>query len=147
MKKMLLVLFFLNGCATQGFDRSDKNEMIKEFYASVESMKQVELSSNVVVGIVGAGTAGVIENSDGNHEDMISGGLAGALVGGIFTALFEGSNTAYEYSLNSEVEGDFSVIQKKKINIQTECVKIRTGHKVRIFPASKDKCATLKSEA
>ena len=75
---------------------------------------------------------GVIDELDGNHEDMITGGLAGALVGGLFTALFEGSNIAYEYTLNSKVEGEFSIIQKEKIDTKTGCVKVRISNKASI---------------
>lgn len=140
--KMLLVMitFILMGCATQGVDRASQNKIIKEFYASVESRDQVELSSEVKTGIVGGAAVGVIDNLDGNHEDMIAGALAGALVGGIFTAMFEGSNTAYEYSLHSADQGDFSVIQKDKFDLQSNCVKVRVAAEVVVSPASTEKC-------
>lgn len=140
MKKALLTLVLLTGCSTQGIDRADQNEITKEFYASVISIKQVKLSSEVTAGIVGGAAIGVIDELDGNHEDMIAGGLAGALVGGLFTALFEGSNKAYEYTLNSEVEGVFSIIQKKQIETKTGCVKVRIGNKASMSVAAKDKC-------
>ena len=140
MKKLLLILVLLNGCATQGVKRTEQNKIIKEFYTSVKSIKQVELSSEVKTGIVGGAAIGIIDELDGNHEDMIAGGLAGALVGGILTALFEGSNKAFEYTLFSESEGDFIIIQKEKINILTGCVKVKLGSKVFISSVSKDKC-------
>lgn len=140
MKKLLLIVVLLNGCATQGVQRADQNIIKKEFYASVKAVKQVELSSEVKTGIVGGATVGVIDELDGNHEDMISGALAGALVGGIFAALFEGSNVAYEYTLYSESEGDFAIIQKEKINTLTECVKVKVGSKASLLAAPTDKC-------
>jgi len=143
MKKLLLTLVLLTGCATQGINRADQNEITKEFYASVISIKKVKLSSEVTTGIVGGAAIGVIDELDGNHEDMITGGLAGALVGGLFTALFEGSNIAYEYTLNSKVEGEFSIIQKEKIDTKTGCVKVRISNKASISVALKDKCKIL----
>lgn len=140
--KMLLILIalMLTGCATPGVDRANQNKMIKQFYASVESMKQVELSSEVKTGIVGGAAVGVIDNLDGNHEDMIAGALAGALVGGIFTAIFEGSNTAYEYALDSNEQGAFSVIQKDKLDLQSKCVKVSVAAEVVVTSAPEDKC-------
>ena len=140
MKKLLLTLVLLSGCATQGIDRENQNVITKEFYASVISMEQVKLSSHVTSGIVGGATIGVIDELDGDHEDMIAGGLAGALVGGLFTALFEGSNKAYRYSLYSQTEGEFSIIQKEHIDIKTGCVKVRISNNASISAAAEDNC-------
>ena len=140
MKRVLLCLALLSGCATQGINRVDQNEILKEFYASVHSTKQVKLSSEVKTGIIGGTVIGIIDELDGDHEDMIAGGLAGALVGGLFTALFEGGNKAFEYILYSQNEGGFTIIQKEKISILTGCVKVRLGSKVSISSVSKDNC-------
>jgi hypothetical protein len=140
MKKLLLSLALLSGCATQGIDRNDQNQVIKEFYASITSIKQVELSSSVKTGMVGGAAIGFIDELDGDHQRMIGGALVGALVGGFFTALFEGSNKAFEYSLHSQSEGDFAIIQKEEINPSIVCVKVRVGSKTSISPAQKNKC-------
>ncbi|WP_197411184.1 hypothetical protein [Colwellia sp. TT2012] len=141
MKTLLISLaFILMGCATPGVERASQNKIIKVFYASVESINQVELSSEVKTGIASGAAVGIIDNIDGNHEDMIAGALAGALVGAIFTAIFEGSNVAFEYSLHSVEEGDFSVIQKDRIDLQSNCLKVRIAAEVVLSPASKDKC-------
>jgi uncharacterized protein YcfJ len=140
MKILLLTLVLLSGCATQGIDRADQNKITKEFYASVISIEQVKLSSEVGSGIVGGAAIGVIDELDGNREDMIAGGLVGALIGGFFTALFEGSNEAYQYTLNSAVEGEFSIIQKERIDTTTACVKVRIGNKASISAVAEDNC-------
>ena len=140
MKKSLLTLVLLSGCSSQGVDRADQNEITKEFYASIESIKQVTLSSHVKTGIAGGAVIGVADELDGNHEDMIAGGIAGALVGGLFTALFEGNNEAYEYTLKSENEGGFTLIQKELIDIHTGCAKVRVSGKTSISKASKENC-------
>jgi len=47
MKKLLLSALLLTGCASQGVDRNENNQIIKEFYASIESVTPVILSSEV----------------------------------------------------------------------------------------------------
>jgi len=140
MKNLLVLLTLLSGCATQGVDRNDQNQIIKEFYASIKSIKQVELSSSVKTGMVGGAAIGAIDQLDGDHRSMIGGAFLGALIGGLFTAISEGSNTAYEYSLHSNNEGSFAIIQKEKIKHLTECVKVRMGSKTSMSPALKEKC-------
>ncbi|AXT70661.1 MULTISPECIES: hypothetical protein [Vibrio] len=143
MKKSLLTLILLSGCSSQGIDRAEQNHISKEFYANVESYEQVKLSSNVKTGIVSGSVVGVIDEVDGNHEDMIAGGLAGALVGGLFTAVLEGSDTAYKYSLRSDEEGQFTLIQKELIDMTTGCVSVRVVDKVTISPAPEGSCDNL----
>lgn len=145
MKKSLIALLLLSGCASQGVDRDDQGHIIKHYYATVESIEKVKLSSEVGTGImVGAGV-GLAEDLDGNTEDMISGAIAGALVGGLFTALFEGGNTAYQYTLNDAENGDFIVIQKKKLPNSTRCVRVKTGNKVQLEAANNSFCINNKS--
>ena len=145
MKKSLIALLLLSGCASQGVDRDDQGHIIKHYYATVESIEKVKLSSEVGTGImVGAGV-GLAEDLDGNTEDMISGAIAGALVGGLFTALFEGGNTAYQYTLNDAENGDFIVIQKKKLPNTTRCVRVKTGNKVKLEAANNSFCINNKS--
>jgi outer membrane lipoprotein SlyB len=145
MKKSLIALLLLSGCASQGIDRDDQGHIIKHYYATVESIEKVKLSSEVGTGImVGAGV-GLAEDLDGNTEDMISGAIAGALVGGLFTALFEGGNTAYQYTLNDAENGEFIVIQKKKLPNSTRCVRVKTGNKVQLEAANNSFCINNKS--
>jgi outer membrane lipoprotein SlyB len=145
MKKSLIALLLLSGCASQGVDRDDQGHIIKHYYATVESIEKVKLSSEVGTGImVGAGV-GLAEDLDGNTEDMISGAIAGALVGGLFTALFEGGNTAYQYTLNDAENGEFIVIQKRKLPNTTRCVRVKTGNKVQLEAANNSFCINNKS--
>lgn len=139
----LLSFSFLTGCASQGINRADQNEVVQEFYASVESVKKVELSSEVKTGIVGGAVVGTIDELDGNSEDMISGAIAGALVGGIFTAIFEGSNDAYEYQLKSKKKGDFALIQKEQLADNVGCVKVRVASKVLLSSTDTVNCDNL----
>ena len=142
MKKLLLSALLLTGCASQGVDREDQNQIIKEYYASVVSVTPVTLSSEVETGIVAGAGLGVLEEIDGNTEDMIAGGLAGALVFGLFTALFEGDNEAFQYHLNSTEQGEFNVIQKqKKIPESVHCVKVRSGREVELIAVNPEHCA------
>lgn len=143
MKTLILTLVFLTGCSSQGIDRANQNKITKEFFALVISVEQVKLSSELSSGIIGGATIGVLDELDGNHEEMIAGGLAGALVGGLLTALFEGNNKAYQYKLNSEQEGDFSIIQKQYIETKTGCVKVTIANKASILAVPEDNCKTL----
>jgi outer membrane lipoprotein SlyB len=141
MKKLLLSALLLTGCASQGVDRDDQNQIIKDYYASVVSVTSVTLSSEVKTGIVAGAGFGVLEEIDGNTEDMIAGGIAGALVFGLFTALFEGDNEAFQYHLNSDTQGIFDVIQKKKIPESVLCVKVRSGREVELIAVNPEHCA------
>jgi len=141
MKKLLLGALLLTGCASPGIDRDDEGQLIKEFYASVESITPVTLSSQVKTGIVTGASIGVLDELDGNHEDMIAGGIAGALVFGLFTAIFEGDNEAFQYRLNSTTEGAFEVIQKQEIANSVSCVKVRSSKTVQLIAVSPENCA------
>jgi outer membrane lipoprotein SlyB len=145
MKKLLLSALLLTGCATQGVDRELENQMVKEFYASVESVTQVSLSSEVRSSMaVGAGL-GVLEGLSGNHEDMIAGGIVGALIFGLFTSIEEGDNEAFQYHLHSATQGTFDVIQKEKIDKSVSCVKVRSSKTIELIAASAEHCAKLSS--
>lgn len=71
---------------------------------------------------------------------MIGGAIVGGLVGGLFTALFEGGNTAYQYNLYAADEGEFTVIQKKKLDKNTECVLVNSANKITLTPIDKSYC-------
>jgi|TARA_Y100000780_G_scaffold102776_1_gene93266 outer membrane lipoprotein SlyB len=143
MKKLLVSLLLLGGCATQGVDRADQQVMIKKFYAKVEDVKPVKLSSNVKTGIVGGSAIGLIDELDGNHEDMVAGALAGAIIGGLFTAIAEGSNNAFEYALRAEQEGRFSVIQKDEIDLNSGCVEVTIASEARLKTVPAVNCINL----
>lgn len=140
MKKLLLGLLFLGGCASQGVDRADQNVMIKRFYAKVTSMQPVKLSSNVKTGIAAGSAIGLVDQLDGNHEEMIAGAVAGALVGGLVTAISEGSNDAFEYSLWSEQEGNFTLIQKEQINRESSCVEVTIASEAHLKQVDTSHC-------
>ncbi|MCO6353555.1 hypothetical protein GBO14_02105 [Pseudoalteromonas shioyasakiensis] len=140
MNKLLLGLLFLGGCATQGVDRADQNVMIKRFYAKVTSVQPVKLSSNVKTGIAAGSTIGFVDQLDGNHEEMIAGAVAGALVGGLVTAISEGSNEAFEYSLRSEQEGSFTLIQKEQISNQSDCVEVTIASEAHLKEVDSSHC-------
>jgi hypothetical protein len=143
MKKLLLGALLLTGCATQGVDRNEENQIVKEFYASIEYFTRVTLSSEVNTGIVAGAGIGLLDSLDGNREDMISGAIVGAIIFGLFTAIFEGNNDAYKYHLNSKTHGAFDVVQKKKIPESVSCVKVRSSKKVELIAANVESCANL----
>ncbi|MBB1325504.1 hypothetical protein H5089_08285 [Pseudoalteromonas sp. SR45-1] len=140
MKKSLIAVLLLSGCASQGVDRNDQNQIIKRYYASVESMQRVTLSSEVGTGIAAGAGFGFVDSLDGNTEEMIGGAIIGGLVGGLFTALFEGGNDAYQYNLYAASEGEFTVIQKQKLDQNTQCVVVNASKKIKLEPVDKQYC-------
>lgn len=140
MKKSLIAVLLLSGCASQGVDRNDQNQIIKRYYASVESMQRVTLSSEVGTGIAAGAGFGFVDSLDSNTEEMIGGAIIGGLVGGLFTALFEGGNDAYQYNLYAASEGEFTVIQKQKLDQNTQCVVVNAGKKIKLEPVDKQYC-------
>jgi len=135
MKKSLIMVILLSGCASPGIDRADQNQVVKRYYASVESIQKVTLSSEVGTGIAAGAGFGFVDSLDGNKEEMI-----GGLVGGLFTALFEGGNSAYQYNLYAADEGEFTVIQKKKLDKNTKCVLVNAANKVTLSTTDTSNC-------
>lgn len=127
MNRLLLAILILSGCASQGVDRADQHHIIQEFYASVQSVKKIKLTSDVPTATIIGASAGVLEQLDGNSEEMIAGGIAGALIGGLITAIFEGSNDAYQYQLYNDDMGQFTLIQKQQLAKNTACVSVRVA--------------------
>ena len=140
MKKSLIMVILLSGCASSGTDRADQNQVVKRYYASVESIQKVTLSSEVGTGIAAGAGFGFVDSLDGNKEEMIGGAIVGGLVGGLFTALFEGSNSAYQYNLYAANEGEFTVIQKKKLDKNTKCVLVNAANKVTLSTTDTSNC-------
>ena len=140
MKKSLIMVILLSGCASPGIDRADQNQVVKRYYASVESMQKVTLSSEVGTGIAAGAGFGFVDSLDGNKEEMIGGAIVGGLVGGLLTALFEGGNTAYQYNLYAADEGEFTVIQKKKLDKNTKCVLVNAANKVTLSTTDTSIC-------
>lgn len=129
----LLIGLGLNGCASSDdFDRRAENQFVTEFFAYVENVTPVRFKSYVGEGMAMGAIGGVLERADGNSEDMLAGGIAGALVGGLFTALFEGSSKGFEYQLKA-VDGDVvTVIVGKKEASEGDCVSVRVAGDVRM---------------
>jgi len=140
MKKYLIAVLLLSGCASQGVDRNNQNQIIKRYYASVESIQPVTLSSEVGTGIAAGAGFGFVDNLDGNSEEMLGGAIIGGLVGGLFTALFEGGNDAYQFNLYAANEGEFTIIQKQKLDKNTQCVVVNAGETVKIEPVAHHFC-------
>jgi len=136
----ILTVSLLSACSSPGVSRDDENIIIKAMYAQVQSVEPITLSSEVNTNAAAGAVVGVLDNADGNREEMIGGAVVGALIGGLFTKLAEGSNEAYQYNLYSEQEGHFSIVQKELINTQSECVHVRIAGEVSVQPAPESYC-------
>ena len=51
-------------------DRDNQNSLISQFYATVQSVNAVKLTSNADEGMVNSAFIGLIESLDGDSEDM-----------------------------------------------------------------------------
>jgi len=106
----------------------------------LNQLQKVTLSSEVGTGIAAGAGFGFVDSLDGNKEEMIGGAIVGGLVGGLFTALFEGGNSAYQYNLYAANEGEFTVIQKKKLDKNTKCVLVNAANKVTLSTTDTSNC-------
>jgi len=136
----ILTVSFLTACSTPGVNRDDENIIVKAMYAQVQSVEPITLSSEVNTNAAAGAVIGVLDNADGNREEMIGGAVVGALVGGLFTKLAEGSNEAYQYNLYSEQEGHFSIVQKELVDVQSQCVHVRIASEVSVQSAPESYC-------
>jgi outer membrane lipoprotein SlyB len=144
---MMIIGLALNGCANSNdVDRKANNQFVTEFYAYVENVKKVRFKSYIGEGMAVGAIGGVIEGADGDREDMIAGGIAGALVGGLFAAIFEGSAKGYEYQLHA-VDGDVvTVIVSKKAGEIGDCVSVRVAGDVRLTKQTIESCLEAEKE-
>jgi outer membrane lipoprotein SlyB len=144
---LLLVGISLGGCANSNdVDRRAENQFVTEFYAYVKQVKKVRFKSYIGEGMAVGAIGGIIEGADGDKEDMLAGGIAGALVGGLFTAIFEGSSKGYEYQLQA-VDGDMvTVIVSKKSGELGDCVSVRVAGDVRITQRPLENCIEAAKE-
>jgi outer membrane lipoprotein SlyB len=138
----IFTFIFITSCSSHGVNRDDQNSIIQEFYAEVSFITEVQLSSNVKTGIVGGGILGALEESDGDSEDIISGAIVGAIFGGLFTSLSEGGNQAFEYHLYSPEQGEFTLIQKEKVDISSGCLLVRVSNTTNVFADDLGRCKT-----
>ena len=144
MSLLSLVLVMASGCATQGIDRANQNVIVETFIAKLNGVEQVTLSSHVKTGMVLGATDGALTSAvDHNGEHFLGSVLVGALVGGLFTALFEGSNQAFEYQLFATKHGNFSVVQKQQLASEVTCVEVRKAAKGSLTAIPQAHCSKL----
>lgn len=141
----LLLIVLLTGCAQSGIYRENRNEIIETYFATVNSVKEVQLESKAAEGAIVGGVTGLAENLDGNSEEMIAGTIAGAIVGALFTSLYEsifdGGYSAYEYQLTTTKQEQISiVVSKENYHEIGQCVRIRKSEKVSLSAVDSSLC-------
>ena len=136
----LLAITLFAGCTSSGIDRNDTDTIIKQYYAKVDNIAHVTLASQTQSAMAIGGAAGVIENLDGNHEEMIAGAFVGALFSGLVMSIVEGSDQAYQYHLTAENEHSFSIVRDNNSIKPGQCVLVREAHKVTINAADNQHC-------
>ena len=144
---LIIGLAMLNGCANSNdYDMKAKNQFVTEFFALVKDVEKVKFKSFAGEGMAVGAVGGALENAQGNREDMLAGAIVGAFVGGLLTAIFEGSTTGYEYQLQA-VDGDVvNVIVDKKAANEGDCVIVRVAGDVRISKMPLDLCIEAAKE-
>lgn len=133
-------LLLFTGCTSSGIDRGSLDTAIQEYYASVISVQTVKLKSDIPEGAIVGASVGLAEEIDGDSEDMISGLLAGVLVGSLFTAVEEGSSDATRYTLYAPDKGEFDVVTQNPLPEETRCVTVRQNDKVALYPVDIAQC-------
>ena len=136
----LLAITLFAGCTTSGIDRNDTDKVIKQYYAKVDNIAHVTLASQTQSAMAIGGAAGVIENLDGNHEEMIAGAFVGALFSGLVMSIVEGSDQAYQYHLTAADEHTFSVVRENNAIKPGQCVLVREAHKVTLNAVDSQHC-------
>ena len=137
----------LTACASSGIDRSDLDETIQRYHAVVLDQEPVTLNSRVPEGMVTGASYGLFDELDGDSEDMISGVLAGVLVGGVVSALADGSNEAIRYRLYHQDKGEFAVISKQQLDEDVQCVEVQQAQQVKLYAVDAEFCQQAQNEA
>lgn len=137
----------LTACSSSGIDRSDLDQMIQRYHAVVLDQEPVTLSSRVPEGMVAGASYGLFDELDGDSEDMISGVLAGVLVGGVASALADGSNEAIRYRLYDQDKGEFAVISKQQLDANVDCVEVEQAQQVKLYAVNAAFCQQAQNEA
>lgn len=69
---VILSLFFISACTSSGeIHNSARNQMVTTFYATVESMQEVEFESHVEEGAAIGAIDGLLSNAYGNSLSLI----------------------------------------------------------------------------
>ena len=144
---LLMIQFFLVGCASNGVSRDNLNDKISITYATVVKVDEVKLKSDVGKATAVGGLWGLAANSKGNREDMAEGALAGALVYGLTTKIFEGSNRAYAYTLRDKNNNEFKVNTEQGGIHAEDCVSVESGNHTNIRRVSSVYCQPSSAHA
>ena len=136
----------LTACSSAGTNRDDLHQTVQRYHATVLAQEPVTLSSSVPEGVVTGGSYGLFGELDGDSEDMISGLLAGVLVGGVVSALADGSNQAIRYRLYHQDKGEFAVISEEQLDADVRCVEVQQAQQVKLFAVDSAFCQEAQEE-
>ncbi len=144
MNKFLLILitFFLIGCAAGGVDRSDLRTDIEIHYAIVTNVELVKVKSDVgknaaIGGIWGLAIGGI---AGGDAESAAVGAAAGATISAITTKIDEGSSKATSYTLKRADGSEFKVVTDDKHLEKGDCAAVEIGGTTNLRHVAQDMC-------
>lgn len=138
---VILTLFFISACTSSGeIHNSARNQMVTTFYATVESMQEVEFESHVEEGAAIGAIDGLLSNAYGDSRDRLFGAMWGAFFGALVTSIVEGDTDGYQYQLEDLYGDNHTVILEDSKATVGDCVLVTVSGVVDIDLVSDDYC-------
>lgn len=137
----MIAVVLLSACASSdGMHNSSRNQVISEFYATVENVDTVKFESHVGEGAAIGAVDGFISNVYGDSRDRLFGAVWGAFFGALVTSIVEGDTTGYRYQLHA-LDGEYlTVVLDDKDAHLGDCVIVTLAGEVYLELVSPDNC-------
>ena len=139
MNKKTLIAGVLTLCVsphTLAISGSSLNTSINISYGTVESVQRVKIDSKAAQGAVLGGMVGAASG----HHDRGKHALAGALVGGILSAIIQGKRDAFSYTVLMSGGGEKRVVTEQDDVRVGDCVSVEEGRTTNIREVPKVHC-------
>lgn len=124
------------GCATGGAARADLRTTIQIQYGRVEEVEQVALVSKVGQSAVIGGIVGALAS----RRHRLAGAAVGAAAGGALTAVSEGAQTAFGYTVRMESGQVIKVVVDHGDIPAGQCVAVEQGRTTNVRLVSPAHC-------
>lgn len=132
-----LALLGATACATGGASRADLRTRITIQHGRVMEVEAVKLESQAGKNAAIGGIFGALV---GGRRNLLAGAAVGAAVGGATTAIAEGSQTAFGYTLRLE-SGELTKVMVEHGDVAVgQCVAVETGRTTNLRAVSDERC-------
>lgn len=137
----IIAVIVLSGCAnSSGLHNSSRNQVVSEFYATVETVDTVQFESHVGEGAAIGAVDGFLSNVYGDSRDRLYGAVFGAFFGALVTSIAEGDTTGYRYQLQ-DLNGEYlTVVLDDKDALLGDCVIVTLASEVYLELVSPHNC-------